>query len=245
MKRVFRPLLSSLALGLALAAPGCIEASQEPLDYEAVAVTRGNGTAVAGAWSLTLTRADVALGPFYFCASASGSSTLCESSVAEVASVTVVNALAPVPSPLGRVHGFSGPIQSVSYDFGISWFDTQRAATPAASLPGGHSMRLEGVARNGAVTITFAADVDVVPQFQGQNAVATAPASADVRSSATRLEVVLDPAAWLKQLDFDALAASGAGPFVITPGTPAHNAVLVGIKNLSPLQFQWTAVANP
>jgi hypothetical protein len=246
MKRAFFAFAFTFAFALASATPGCIEASQQPLDYEAVAVTRGNGTAVTGGWSITLTRADVALGPFYFCAATSGAATLCESSVAEVTSVTVVNALAPAPVSLGRVHGFSGTIESASYDFGITWLETQREATPAAGLPGGRSMRLEGVARNGAVAIPFTADVEVTPQFQGQNAVATAPARANVQSPATRLEVVLEPAAWLRQVDFDAVAARNAVPLTIVPGTIEHNALLVGIKNLAPLQFQWTAVTtNP
>ena len=236
-------LVLCFALAAPFALPGCIEASQEPVDYEAVAVASGNGTAVVSGWTITLSRADVALGPFYFCAAASGSSTLCESSIAEVTRVTVVNALAPVPVLIGRVHGFSGPIKSASYDFGISWFTTQTSATPAPALPGGHSIRLEGEASKGAVRFPFTADVDVVPQFQGQNAIATAPAAANVESSATRLEVVLDPAAWLKQLDLDAVSASvaatGKVPFAIVPGTPEHNAVLVGLKNLSPVELRW------
>jgi hypothetical protein len=240
---MMRALLILPVLALAAAAPGCIEASQEPLDYEAVAIATGTTSTIAGGWAIALTRADVALGPFYFCAAASGSSTLCESSIAEVARVTVVDGLAAVPASMGKVHGFSGSIRSASYDFGISWFDTQTAATPAASLPGGHSIHLEGVARSGATVVPFTADVDVVPQFQGQNAVSTAPATADVRSSATRLEVVLDPIAWLRQVDFDAIAASGKVPLAITPGTPEHNALLVGIKNLAPLQFRWAGTA--
>lgn len=252
MKRRALPFVfvAALALALSPSLAGCIEASQEPIDYDAVAVRRGDGTAVVGAWTITLTRADVALGPFYFCAAASGSSTLCESSIAELRSVTVVDALGPSPVAIGRVHGFSGAIRSASYDFGISWFDTQRAPTPAESprgspLPGGHSMRLEGVASSGATVLPFTADIDVVPQFQGQNAISTAPAFADVRSSATRLEVVLEPAAWLKQLDFDAVAATGNVPLAISPGTPEHNAVLVGLKNLTPLELRWTAVPIP
>ena len=246
---ILRPLCFLLAFTCALAAPGCIEASQEPVAYEAVAVTRGNGTTIIDGWTITLARADVALGPFYFCAAASGSSTLCSSSIAELASVSVVSALAPAPTPLGTVHGFSGTIQSAAYDFGISWFDTQAAATPAPALPGGHSIRLEGEARKGAVRVLFVADVDVVPQYQGQNALSTAPASADVTSSATRLEVVLEPAAWLRQLGFDAIAASvaasGETPFVIKPGMPEHGAILVGLKNLAPLELRWVAASNP
>ena len=234
---------------------GCIDSSQKPLDYEAVAVTRAassSGTAssaMLGEWSVTLTRADIALGPFYFCAAASGSSTLCASSIAEVAHVSIVNALAASSSPIGTVHGFSGTVQSVSYDFGISWFDTQIAATPAPALPGGHSLRLEGEARKGTLRVPFTADVDVVPQYQGQNALSTASANAVVDSSATRLEVVLDPVRWLAQLDFDdvaqKLAASGASSFAIAPGMPEHGAVLVGLKNLAPLQFRWVPAEAP
>jgi hypothetical protein len=233
-----RALLLCLALTCA-----CIEASQDPVDYDAVAIPHGTGTAVVQGWTVTLTRADVALGPFYFCAAASGSSTLCASSVAEVTHVSVVNGLARVPAPIGVVHGFTGNIQSASYDLGISWFDTQIAATPAPSLPGGHSMRLEGVATKGAVTIPFTADVDVVPQYQGQNAVSTASAFARVTSSATRLEIGFDPLLWLKQLDFDGIATSvaktGTVPFAIRPGMPEHAAILVGLKNISPLELHW------
>lgn len=233
----------AFVLASALAVPGCIEASQEPLDYDAFAVPRGNGTATVAGWTITLSRADVALGPFYFCAAATGSSTLCEGAIAEVTRVAVVNALVPAPAAIGRVHGFSGVIQSASYDFGISWFSTQPSPTPAPPLPGGHSMRLEGVAVKGAARVPFTADVDVSPQYQGQNAVPTAPAVANVTSRATRLDVIVDPAAWVTQLDFDALAttlaASGSASFAIAPGTPEHNALLIGIKTFSPPELRW------
>jgi hypothetical protein len=244
MKQLAKLLLLSLCLTC-----GCIEASQDPVDYEAVAVPRGDGTVMVSGWMVTLTRADVAVGPFYFCAAASGSSTLCASSIAEVARVSLVDALARAAVPVGAVHGFTGNVQSASYDFGISWFDTQTEPTPAPALPGGHSMRLEGHANNGTVTIPFTADVDVVPQYQGQNAISTAPASATVKSAATRLEISFDPAAWLKQLDFDVVAASVAAtgklPFVISPGMPEHTAILVGLKNLSPPEFRWVDTAQP
>lgn len=242
-KILFRSVASCLvAAACAIASPGCIEASQKPLDYEAVAVTRGNGTAVTGKWTVTLTRAEVALGPFYFCAAASGSSTLCESSISEVASVAFVDALSSGPTPMGKVRGFSGPIRSVSYDFGISWLETQAEATPAPPLPRGHSMRLEGFARSRDLTqISFVADIDLVPQYQGQNAVSTAPATADVQSERTRLEVVLEPAAWFTQVDFDALEAARRFSLVITPGTAEHGAILVGVKNLAPIELRWVS----
>ena len=234
-----RLLVFTLATLSACSVPACIESPQDSVSYEAVAVQRGNGTSTIDGWTITATRAEIALGPFYFCAASSGSSTLCESSVAELAQVSVIDALHGAPSPIGTVRGFTGPIQSASYDFGISWFDTQSAATPAPRLPGGHSLHLEGRATKGAQVVTIIADIDVVPQYQGQNAVATAPASANVTSGATRLEVVLEPAAWMRQLDFDALAAKGAAPIAVVPGTDEHTAILVGLKNLAPPELRW------
>lgn len=230
---------------LPIACAACIESPQEAVVYDAVALARGAGTADVGGWAVTLTRAEVALGPFYFCAASSGSSTLCAASIAELRSVTIVDALNPAPTALGKVNGFSGSIRSAAYDFGISWFETQAAATPSPALPRGHSVHLEAEARKAGVRVGIVANVDVVPQYQGQNAVPTSPAVADVRSNATRLEVLLDPAGWLRQLDFDAIAASGKVPFEIEPGTAEHNALLVGIKNLSPPELRWSPSSNP
>lgn len=235
-----RPVLFVLAATCATMAPACFASSQEPVSYQAVAVARGDGTAIIDGWTIRLFRAEVALGPFYFCAAASGSSTLCTSSIAELTQVSFIDALAPA-TVIGTVHGFSGPIRSASYDLGISWFDTQTSATPARALRGAHSMHLEGEARKGAQAVAFLADVDVVPQYPGQNAVATAPVYADTTPRTTRLEVVLEPAAWLRQLDFDAIAASGKVPFAIAPGTPEHAAVLVGLKNLAPPELRWVS----
>jgi hypothetical protein len=99
-------------------------------------------------------------------------------------------------------------------------------------------MRLEGEAMSDGGAVSFVADVDVVPQYQGQTAVATAPASATVDSSAFRLEVHLHAADWFRQVDFDALAA-GASAVHVEPGSRAHNALLVGIENLAPPELRW------
>ncbi|MCL2725668.1 MAG: hypothetical protein FWD69_14650 [Polyangiaceae bacterium] len=245
---IARALLLMVAMVSFLAS--CIESPQSPVDYDAVVVPQGNGSAAIRGWNVTLTHADVALGPFYFCASASGSSTLCDAAVAEITSVALVDGLALGQAPLGRVHGLSGSVQSAAYDFGISWFDTQTSPTPSPVTPGpGHSMQLEGQATNGATGFSFTANVDVVPQYQGQNAFPTAPAMANVTSSAFRLEVRFNPADWLKQLDFDdianQMATSGSSVFDIEPGSKEHAAILVGIKNLAPIDFVWVPLSTP
>jgi len=229
--------LSALAVFAPSAA--CIESPQEPVEYDAVGVGTGVRNMIVGGWNVELSRATVAVGPFYFCAAQSGSSTLCEASVAELRTVTAFDALATAPMRLGRVHGFSGTVKSAAYDLGISWFDTQNAATPSPAAPGGHSARIEGTATRGETRIAFVADVDVAPQYQGQNAVPTAPADANVVSSATRFEIVVDPVRWVAQLDFDAIASSGLRSVAIRAGSPEHNALLVGIKNLAPPLLRW------
>lgn len=227
MKRALLPLL------FAFAGAACLDSPQELVSYEAVAVPSGSSARTTGNWTVSLTRADVALGPFYFCAAASGSSTLCESSVAELRTVTVVDALAKSPVALGRVDGFTGVIKSAAYDYGISWFDTMTAPTPS------HSMHFEGTASSRDAQITFTGDIDIVPQFQGQNAIPTAPVDANVTTRTRRLEVHLDPARWFAQVDFDALRAAGQTTLTIAPGTLEHNQLLLGIKNLAPPELRW------
>jgi hypothetical protein len=230
-----RPLLSASVTALFVVLDSaCIESPQEIVSYEAVAVPTGSNVRTVNEWTVTLARADIALGPFYFCAAASGSSTLCESSIAELRTVTVVDGIAKSPVRLGRVEGFTGVIKSAAFDYGISWFDTQTAPTA-----GTHSMHIEGIAENRASKITFVADVDIVPQYQGQNAIPTAPADANVSTRTTRLEVHIDPARWFGQVDFEGVRARGETTLVIAPGTLEHNQLLLGIKNLAPPELRW------
>jgi hypothetical protein len=239
LARGSKPVLAAL---LVLLAPGCIESSQQAVDYDAFAVPDPDPNGTAGAWTIRLTRAELAFGPAYFCAASSGSSTLCAASIAELASISRIDALAPDPQPLGRVHGFTGAIHSASYDFGITWFDTQNDPAPAEETLDGHSLHLEGEAQRDEIVLPFIADVDLTPQYQGQTAVPTAPAEALVDSSSWQLELHFRAATWFGQLDLDQLAAQAASPARIMPGSPEHNALLVGVKNLSPPEFRWVPI---
>jgi len=243
MKRTKRcrssgPVAVLICAALAL---GCTESPQEAADYDAFLVPDPNPVATVGTWTVQLTRAEVAFGPVYFCAAASGSPTLCGSSIAEVATVARADALSGESQRFGTVHGFTGTIRSASYDYGITWFDTQNDPTPAEAAPGGHSMRLEGEASRAEARFAFVADVDATPQYQGQTAVPTAPVSASIDSSDFRLDVHFRAVDWFRQVDFDALQASGASDVVIAPGSPEHAALLVGIKILAPPEFRWVS----
>ncbi len=229
-------------LGLStLVISSCLTTPQSEVDYEAMAIPSARHTLVLGGWAITLNRAELAFGPAYFCASASGSSTLCGTAAAELIAVAKVDALAGAPVPLGRVHGLTGSIRSVSYDLGILWLDTQRQPTPAMEAPQGHSAVLEGEAVKGDARVPFVVLLDVAPQYQGQQAIATAPAIGDVASRDYVLEVHLDPLRWLAQVDFDTAVMRPERPLVFGVGSQEHSAVVVGLKSLAPPEFRWVA----
>ncbi len=217
----------------------CLTAPQSQVEYDATFVPPASRTVVSGAWTVTLTRAELAFGPAYFCAAASGSSTLCASAVAELRDVVRIDALSPAPVPLGRVHGVTGSIRSVSYDLGILWLDSQSQPTAHPHAPAAHSGILEGHADKEGDSLPFVIFLDAVPQYQGQHAVATARAEGDVASSDSLLEVHVDVARWVAQIDFDAAAQRPERPLVVVNGSADHGAVLVGLKNLAPPEFRW------
>jgi hypothetical protein len=221
----------------------CSGTGQPDVDYPAFAASEAPGTITAdNGWSVTLDEASVAFGPVYFCASASGSATLCETALGELLTTTAFNALDATPHALGTAHGFTGKIQSASYDYGINWFLTEDAPTPAAVAPGGHSAHFTGSAVKAGKTIHFRADVDVVPQFQGQRAAPSQAASATVSGEGEKLDIHFAVGQWFEHVDFD-LAPAGVDPYVITAttGTRNHGAIVIGMTAEAPPAFVWSA----
>lgn len=229
----------SLAL-LCAVAFGCSNTGQPEVAYPAFAVPAAPSAITAGDFTVTLEEAVVAFGPAYFCAAASGSATLCDTALAELTEITAIDALNPAPQPLGVVNGFTGEIRSASYDFGISWLLTEGERRRAPAAPGGHSARLRGRAVSGDAAVDFTANVDVLAQFQGQRAVPTAPTSAIIGEEGARLEVHIDPGAWLEGVDWQAVVDSGVQPYAIELGTPEHNAIVIAMISTRPPEFVWS-----
>ena len=229
----------SALLAAALAFGACVTSSQAEVSYPAYARPILARTLLAqNGWTVSVSRADVAFGPLYLCAAQSGSATLCETAVGEILRVQRVDALAG-EQPLGAVRGLEGPIRSAGYDMGITWYDTQTSATPAAAAPDGHSVVVEGVATRGADTVPFRLVVDAVPQFQGQRAVPTTKASGVVTSGDARLDVTFDVTRWLASVDFDEALARPERPAVLDATSTAHATMLVAIKALAPPKLTW------
>jgi hypothetical protein len=226
------------ALAALLASPifACASTPSSPVSYDAVVVPRlAPSFEGQGGWTVEVREASVAFGPLYFCASEAGSATVCDTAQAEIARVARVDALAG-PRSIGPVFGFTGAIRSASYDLGMTWLDTQSAVTPQPEAPGGHSLLVRGTARRDARSLPFELAVDVVPQFQGQRAVPSAEASADVGADVTRLEIGLDVQAWLGAIDWEEASREGGR---LTEGGKTHASVLLGIKNVRPPEFRF------
>lgn len=230
-----------VAGALAAFAPACVVSPQREITVEAEARSSLPRTLEVGAVTVRISRAELALGPFYFCAAASGSATLCRSAVAEIVDVTRVDLLSPAPTPLGKVRGFTGAVRSASYDLGLHWLDTESAARPSSVAPDGHSLVIEGtLARAGEAEVPFRLLVDAVPQYQGQRAVPTAESAAEL-TERSRLVVTLDPGAWLRAVDLEAALAAPARPVVLDAKTPAHDAALLSLKVARPPTLAWTS----
>ncbi|HRG97551.1 MAG TPA: hypothetical protein PLR99_14955 [Polyangiaceae bacterium] len=233
-------LLALAAASSPLLFAGCIESPQTEVTYEAEARASLARTFEVGGVTVRLSRAELAFGPVYLCAASSGSATLCRSALGELLDVTRVDLLAGAPTPLGRVRGFTGSVRSASYDLGLHWFDTSYAVEAAPTAPDGHSLVVVGtLERAGEPEVPFRLLLDAVPQYQGQRAVPTAEAVAEITTTPTRLVVTFDPEAWLRQIDFDAVLKTAPRPIVLDTKSPAHDAALLGLKVARPPELRW------
>jgi hypothetical protein len=223
---------------LSILALGCGSTGPSEVRYAIVAEGRASVPSSAGEWTITLDVARVSLGPIYFCATAAASSSLCPAAVQEFADSAEFDALRPSAQPLGFVTGAPGSIRSASYDFGLTWFTTQRMVTPTVASAG-RSAHFEGHATRGDRTLRFVCDVRVTPMIRGAQTVQGARVNADVGSARVRLVVHADPGAWWRAVDLSEVESQGGDPVVIPPSSRVHNAVVVAMTASSPLRFEW------
>jgi hypothetical protein len=221
----------------ALLLAGCGDTGQTMVSYAAL----GHGAPARitqGPWTITLDRAQVALGPIYFCATAAASESLCQVAVNELARTLELDALSPVDQPLGDARGTTGTIHSLMFDLGITWFPTQNEARAATAL--GHSAHFEGHAERAGDLKRFVADIDILPQYQGSMAVngVRLPAPQLIADTTSRLDVSLDAAAWISTVDWNELDLLTGDPIVLPQDSRAVAALSNALIQLAPT-FTW------
>jgi hypothetical protein len=219
----------------------CGSASQERIDYAAFAKGTATQSFTVEGWEVILTSAKIGFGPAYFCTTAAANQDLCPSAIAELQTSTTVDALDSVPQRIGTIHGLTGRMHSVGYDFAISWFPRMNTATATTGAPGGHSARFEGRAVKAGVTLSFVADVDVTPKNQGALAVQGPALDVEVNGSDVALTIGFDAAAICQGVDFDELAklAGGSGSLAVAKDSRAFNALVFGLTVGAPPTFSW------
>ena len=234
------PKLVILALFVTGGAAGCGSTGQNQISYPIEAEGHAPAPFMAGAWQVTLDVAQVGFGPLYFCASASSSLDTCPTAVAELAAAATVDALSPQAQPIGQVEALTEEVRSAIYGYAYTWRLTDSAPRSISGAPGGHSAHFEGTATQGASSLRFVADVDVLPTFAGTLPVQGAPVVPTVQSADLRLGVAFDPAAWWSHVDFDDLAAAGGDPVTVTPSSRAYNALVVEMTSADRPKLTWT-----
>ncbi|HJK95095.1 MAG TPA: hypothetical protein RMH85_23895 [Polyangiaceae bacterium LLY-WYZ-15_(1-7)] len=198
-------------------------------------------------WVVTLERADVAVGPFYFCA-AEMAGDLCETARGEMLESVVIDGLDPSAREVGAMLGIEGTVRSAMHDYGLSWELTETAprATEGAEALGGHSLVLAGVAERGEAQVRFEAAVDVVPNRAG---VITVRRSLDTHElvEGDALEVRVDPRPWLEDVRFDLLAEKAdeeGEPVAFEVDEQPWRAVVVGMTAGSRPELRWAEAAR-
>lgn len=221
---------------------GCGDTGQPSIRHSAVGLGTPAREVEVGDYRVKLDVARVGFGPAVFCASRAASEELCPSALAELAQVAPLDALSPTPQPLGTVNGFVGMVRSAGFGYSITWLPTETSPQPKSAAPGGHSAHVEGTAthKTSGASFKFIIDADIKPLNRGDNAVSLTGMNAPVDERTARLEVRVDPSAWVAQIDFAELAATGSPTVKVVPTDRAANAVVIGMTSLAPPVFTFT-----
>jgi hypothetical protein len=232
--------LSSLFL-FALSLVACGDTGQQRVSYPIVARGIDAAPFQAGDWTVTLDDAQLLFGPVFFCASLIAAADLCPTAQAEFAAVSVVDLLDPNEQRIGEVNGLDGTINSLIFDYGVTWFVSEERPQLVSDALGEQSAIFSGTATHpDGRSLQFDASLLIAPTIRGGFAAQIGGTRVEIISDEVQLDVSFDVASWWSLIDFDVLAASGQTRITIAPGSTAHNSLLLSMTaNETPL-FSWS-----
>ncbi len=219
----------------------CGDTASPRLTIEALARgTKARDVKIDGA-TLRLTRAEIAFGPLYLCATESAESELCDTALAELLASQVVDGLAPQSQALGNLEATTGSVRSGFFDYGISWGLSQQGPSLSEGA-GDHSARLEGkVELDTGEKLRFVADIDINPLSAGDAAVNGLRTRHDLSANTARMSVIFDPNAWLRRVKREALLelVGEDGEIQLVRGSQPYEAILQGMTVNATPELSW------
>lgn len=230
-----------LAGACVLGALGCGDTGQARVEYPLVFTGVSPDPFVADTdWEVTLSEAQLAFGPVFFCASTLASAELCPTAQAEFAAIVPLDLLSEDPVTLGQVNGVSGAINSLVMGYNYTWFIADTAPSSDPSVLDGHSAVLRGLATRGADSVAFSATIDILPTIRGGFALQLGGTRAEINSDEAQLDVSIDVRTWIEDIDFDELLALGQAEVEILPGTAAHSRITLAMTANETPSFVWS-----
>ena len=222
------------------------ETNRRPAIAMLAAEGASTSTVTSGAYTVTLDRADVAIGPLFLCATRASSADLCETAVLETQQAFVFDALDPTRQSLGFLDGVTGHFRTAQFDQGLVFL--LGATAPAPLPPAEHSALIEGNASDGTDAFDFSLAIDVVAAVSGQSAIVGRHVEGEVPASGGRLVVRLDPAGLVRDLPWASIAAlprPATGPVVIERGTLAYEVAVQALVVNHPLTLAYEVDTAP
>jgi hypothetical protein len=194
--------------------------------------------------TLTLSEAQVSLGPLYLCATESAESALCETALGERLDVLVIDALDGSATRMGELSATTGTVRSAFFDYGLSWLLTKPGPTFAEGARFKHSARLRFHAEgDDGSTLEVEADIDIAPLAPGDAAVNGRRTEQTLGKQPLALTLALDASVWLTRIrseELSALDEDGDGRVILPADSQPYEAILQGMTAREPPRFLWS-----
>lgn len=220
----------------------CGSTGQEAVSFPVHGAGTGEDTFDTGEWTVTLERADVGFGPVYFCATSFGDMDVCPKAEAEWLGTATIDGLSATPEMLGEVVGVTATVRSAMFDYGRSWLLTATRPRANEGAPDGHSAVFVVRASDGEGTLEVRASVDIDPANAGQSAIIGARVGTEALEGDEALVVRIDPLAWWRRVNFDALRALDEdedGVVELRRGDDAYESLVVAMTAGTLPRFEW------
>jgi len=225
----------------ALVLSSCAETSRSFVSLPMFAEREGDTSFEVDGFEVALSRAEVAVGPIYFCATAAADADLCPVAVAELREVAVIDLLDDGAQGIGTATATTGMVRSATLDYGRPFLLSENEPGPGPRALDAHSAVFEGEACREEACFTFVANVDITGREPGDSALPGLDTTFAISEEPQRLTLRADPSAWLERIDFAELASTTSDEVVaIEPGSQAYEAIVLAMTSRAVPDIAWS-----